>query len=108
MNSNSTSHSPQRLPTLTRPIRPIRSTYDNTNLTISQVLPPNPYGLDLQSTRTLVANLTHKVNALQKQINEMTESHEIAELETQMQIYAMDNIIKDYEEYTDGGTYATK
>ena len=108
---------PQRLPRLTRPIRlvdPIpnpnsSSNYDPTeDPTPTLTLPANPYGLDLHTTRKLVSDLSSKVNALQNKLQKMQKSHAIFELETQMQVYTMSNIIKDYEEYMDGAIYAAK
>ena len=114
---NSAPTCPQRLPRLTRPIRlvdPIPnpnslSNYDPTeDPTPTLTLPANPYGLDLHTTRKLVSDLSSKVNALQNKLQKMQKSHAIFELETQMQVYTMSNIIKDYEEYMDGAIYAAK
>ena len=86
---NSTPTFPQRLPTLTRPIRfidpiPNANSSSNHDPTPTLTLPENPYGLDLQATRKLIADLSSKVNALQNQLQKMRKSHEMFELEQQM------------------------
>ena len=80
---------PKRVTTLTRPIRPMQVHTATNEHRLVEYLPKNAYNLDLRSTRQLVVDLSNKMQILHEKMMKMRELHETADLERQMQMYAM-------------------
>ena len=70
-------------------------------------LPTNAYNMNLKRTRYFFQRTERTIYDLQKEIHKIRKEHELSEQENQIQIYEMGNIIKEYEEYTDGARYAS-
>ena len=65
-------------------------------------LPHDAYKLSILSTRILVSRLAFTVHDLERQMSEMSIRHKESEQESQMEIYCINNKLKDFQELQTG------
>ena len=65
-------------------------------------LPLNYKDMNLKESQILLSRLAFTVNELRREIDKLKQEHEECEQQSQIEIYAMQNLIKDLEERHDG------